>query len=456
LKQTLIKNGLIATGGKVLKGDILIEGEKVREVGTDLASPSAEILNANGLVILPGGVDVHVHLPWPAGRNISSDTVESGTRAAAFGGVTTVIDFCIPRDGESLDSVLRRKLAEAQSDAWVDYSFHLNIRENVRERIKEIPSLVNRGFPSFKVFMAYEGFRLEDDDLRKVLQAVNAAGGVVSVHAEDGTIADQCTSELLAQNRSSLCDYPSSRPVECEENAIRRLLQIQKEMGTRLHIHHVSSRAGVELIDAARKAGQPVTAETCPQYLLFTAEDYCGDPTLAASLVCAPSIKTRDNQQALWQGLVEGSLSVLATDHCPYTRAQKETDLTDFTKVPGGMGGVELRLPLIYSSGVAAGRISLERFAFVWAECPARAFGLYPRKGIIAPESDADLVILDPGETWTVHAADLHMNTDCLPYEGIQVTGRVKMTILRGNIIVRDDKLQANSNGKLIPRYFSD
>jgi dihydropyrimidinase len=153
---------------------------------------------------------------------------------------------------------------------------------------------------------------------------------------------------------------------------------------------------------------------------------------------------------------VEGSLSVLATDHCPYTRAQKETDLTDFTKVPGGMGGVELRLPLIFSAGVAAGRISLERFAFVWAEGPARAFGLYPRKGIIAPESDADLVILDPAETWTVHAADLHMNTDCLPYEGIKVTGRVKMTILRGNIIVRDDKLQANSNGKLIPRSFSD
>lgn len=456
MNQLLIKNGLIADGGRTFQGDILINDEIFAEVDSELTSPGTRVIDARGLIVLPGGVDVHVHLPWPAGANISTDTFASGSRAAAFGGVTTVIDFCIPEDGETLTSVLNRKLIEAKREAWVDYSFHLNIREDVEVRIKEIPGLVVQGFPSFKVFMAYGGFRLEDTDLLKVLIAAKEAKALVSVHAEDGLIADEATSKLMQENHRGLCDYPLSRPAECEEEAIRRLLTFQEQTGAKVHIHHVSTRGGVEAIAAARREGRPVTGETCPHYLLFTSADFCGDPQKAAALVCAPSIKSADHQEALWNALTDGTLTVLATDHCPYTRSQKETNLTDFTKIPGGMGGVELRLPLIYSAGVAKGRLSLERLSQIWAEGPARAFGLYPRKGTITPGSDADLVLFDPSEVWKIKAGDLHMNTDCLPYEGMDMTGKVRTVILRGRVVTNEGKLQAFSNGKLIPRQISD
>ncbi len=430
--------------------------ETIDSVGLDLPADGSQVLDASDLIVLPGGMDVHVHLPWPTGSHVSTDTFASGTRAAAFGGVTSVIDFCIPGEDESLAGVLQRKKEEAAREAWVDYSFHLNIRGDVQEKVKEIPALVQAGFPSFKVFMAYEGFRLDDSELRQVLEAARTAGALVTVHAEDGLLADRLTQKLLVEGRKSLNYYPESRPVECEEDAIHRLLHYQQQIGTRVHIHHVSTSGGVRAIAEAKLAGRPVSGETCPHYLLFTSADYFGDTSLAASLVCSPSIKGVNHQKSLWEGLENGTLSVIATDHCPYTRSQKEADLSDFSKVPGGMGGVELRLPLIYSAGVIPGRMTLEQFTRVWAEEPARIFGLYPRKGVITPGADADLVLFDPSTCWEVHAAELHMNTDCLPYEGMRLQGKIRATILRGRIIVREDKLQADSNGILIRRVLSE
>ena len=455
MPHTLIKNGTIAAVTGVFSGDVLIDDEGIRAVGPNLTAPDADVIDASGLIVLPGGVDVHVHLPWPTGTHVSTDTFASGTRAAAFGGVTTVIDFCIPEGNESLTQVVERKKAEAVQEAWVDYSFHLNIRGDTSQKLKEIPSLVRAGFPSFKVFMAYEGFRLDDSDLRAVLEAARAAGALVSVHSEDGLTADRLTARLLKEGKRSLRYYPDSRPTEVEEDAIHRLLHYQQQTGTRVHIHHVSTRGGVKAIADARRAGRSVSGETCPHYLLFTSADYAGAPELAASLVCAPSIKDASHQQALWQGLADGTLTVLATDHCPYTRAQKQAGLDDFTQTPGGMGGVELRLPLIYTAGVGSGRLTLEQFTRVWAEGPARAFGLYPRKGQIAPGADADLVLFDPNPEWLIRAADLHMNTDCLPYEGMRVKGSVKSVFLRGDPIIRDGALQAGSRGTLIPRRFT-
>lgn len=452
MDKVLIKNGLIARGSGSLKGDILIEGDIIRSVGEDLPADGARVLDASGLVVLPGGVDVHVHLPWPTGSHVSTDTFASGTRAAAFGGVTSIIDFCIPEGDETLAEVLKRKKEESAKEAWVDYSFHLNIREDIAGKIKEIPAMVQAGFPSFKVFMAYEGFRLDDAELRQVLEAARRAGALVNVHAEDGPLADRVTQKLLAEGKKSLDHYPESRPVECEEDAIHRLLHYQQQIGTRIHIHHVSTSGGAGVIAEARNSGRPVSGETCPHYLLFTSEDYRGEPAHAASLVCAPPIKGAQHQKALWEGLASGTLSILATDHCPYTRDQKEADLNDFGKVPGGLGGVELRLPLIYSAGVVAGGITLERFTQIWAEEPARVFGFSPRKGSITPGSDADLVLFDQAQSWEVHAADLHMNTDCLPYEGMRVQGKVRATILRGELVVRDDELQAEPRGRLIRR----
>jgi dihydropyrimidinase len=303
--------------------------------------------------------------------------------------------------------------------------------------------------------MAYEGFRLEDADLRRVLEAARMADALVNVHAEDGLLADRITDGLKKSGKKSLSYFPASRPAECEEDAIQRLLFYQQQTGARVHIHHVSTRGGVKAIAEARRAGRPVSGETCPHYLLFTSADYAGAPERAASLVCAPAIKDTSHQQALWQGLADGTLTVLATDHCPYTRAQKQAGLDDFTQTPGGMGGVELRLPLIYIAGVGSGRLTLEQFTRVWAEGPARAFGLYPRKGQIAPGADADLVLFDPNPEWLIRAADLHMNTDCLPYEGMRVKGSVKSVFLRGDPIIRDGALQAGSRGTLIPRRFT-
>ena len=455
MDNIIIKNGLIVRGNGSLRGDILVEDGVIRSVGVDLPAHGAQVMDASDLIILSGGVDVHVHLPWPAGAHVSSDTFATGTRAAAFGGVTTVIDFCIPEGDESLVEVLERKKDEAEREAWVDYSFHLNIRGDTAKKVQEIPTLIRHGFPSFKVFMAYDGFRLDDSELRLVLEAARTVGALISVHAEDGPLAERVTEKLLLEGKKSLSNYPHSRPAECEEEAIHRLLHYQQQIGTRVHIHHVSTLGGVAAIAEARRAGRPVSGETCPHYLLYTSEDYCGDPARAASLICSPSIKSTAHQKALWNGLADGTLSILATDHCPYTRTQKEADLDDFSKVPGGMGGVELRLPLVYSAGVATGKLNLERFAQIWAEEPARIFGLHPRKGTIDPGSDADLVLFDPYQRWEVHAADLHMNTDCLPYEGMSLQGKVRATLLRGRLVIREDDMHGEPRGTLIRRVLT-
>ncbi len=453
MHQLLVAGGTIVSGGLRFTADLLAEDGIIRAVGTELRAPGAEVLDARGLLVLPGGVDVHVHLPWPTGSHISSDDIASGTLAALHGGTTTLIDFVIPGETQSLAEALDGKLQEASGAAWVDHAFHLNIRGDTASKIAEIPEMVRRGFPSFKVFMAYEGFRLKDDELRAVLRAAAAAGGMVSAHAEDGPLADAETARLLAGGQRGLEYYPQARPAACEESAVRRVLAFQAECGARLHVHHISTASGAELVGAARRAGRPVSGETCPHYLLFTAEDYRGNPAQAASLVCAPSIKSREDQDGLWRALQSGEISTLATDHCPYTRAQKEADLSDFSRVPGGMSGVETRLALVYSAGVPGGKLSLERLAQVWSEGPARAFGLFPRKGVLAPGSDADLVLFDPSQTWTLRAAELHSRSDCHPAEGWRVNGRPVATVLRGQVAVRGGQLAAGKPcGQLLRR----
>lgn len=453
MTKTIIHGGRVVTSQAVTSVDILMESGVITAIQPDLEMADAEHINAQGKLIFPGGVDVHTHMPWPTGSFISTDTFASGSRAAAFGGVTSVIDFAIPTEDESLQSALNRKLVEAEKAAWVDYSFHINIRGDVTHKLEEIPGLVQVGFPSFKVFMAYEGFHLADADLLMVLKAVKDAGGMVNVHAENGPLADSLTAELISQGKRSLSFYPQARPAICEEEAVARLLTYQKQTGVRLHIHHVSTAAAIDLIRAARAAEQPLTAETCPQYLVFSDEDYQGDPQLAAALLCAPSIKSKQDQNALWQGLKDGTLSAVATDHCPYSREQKHSGGDDFSQVPGGMAGIETRLPLLFHYGVNMEKLTLTELAYLWAEGPARSFGLFPRKGTIAIGSDADLVIFDPDEQWTLNAADLHMNTDCLSYEGLTVSGKPKMTILRGEVVMKDNHLVSDrSRGTLIPR----
>ncbi len=454
MSQLLIKGGKCVIGSDVVVTDLLVDEGKIVAIGSGVAKSARTVIEAAGRLVLPGGVDVHVHLPWPKGSHISSDDFNSGTLAAAFGGVTSVIDFVIPDEEESLQTALQRKLEEARFNAWVDYSAHLNLRGDIDAKLKEVEGLVKEGFPSFKVFMAYEGFRVADEDVLRVMKVIGDAGGMMSVHAENGILADYLTHELLEEGKRALSYYPQSRPALCELESIQRLLAYEQRMGTRLHIHHVSTGGGAEMIGQARRQGLPVTGETCPQYLLFTDLDYTQDPKMAAYLVCAPSIKSQADQEALWRRLADGSLTVLGTDHCPFTKAQNEASLDDFSQTPGGLGGVETRLPLIFSEGVLTGRLTLEKFVEVWASAPARAFGLYPRKGSIAVGSDADLVIFDPQRRTTLRAFDLHSQTDCTPYEGRTVAGLPLTTILRGNVVVDEGKLAVETpGGELIQRY---
>ncbi len=433
--------------------DLLVDEGKIVAIGEGLGGSHEHVIDARGKLVLPGGVDDHVHLPWPSGEFVSTDDFASGTKAAAFGGVTTILDFVIPEQDQPLEQALQTKLEVARNTAWVDYGLHLNIRGEVDCKIAEVPDLVEAGFISFKAFMAYEGFRLADDALIKAMKAVAAAGGVLLVHAENGLLADHLTAELVEDGKLALSFYPQSRPSLCEVEAIHRVISFVRQLGARLHIVHVSTAQGAEMVGSARREGLQITGETCPQYLVFTDEDYRGDPSRASHLICAPSIKSAEDQAALWRALAAGSLSMVATDHRPYTREQKESSLHDFTRVPGGMAGVETRLPLIFDRGVMGGRLSLERFVEVWSTAPARAFGLFPKKGIIAVGSDADLVVIDPEKRVTLRSSELHMNTDCLTYEGLEVRGWPETTVLRGRVLVEEGRLGGDQPmGMLVPR----
>ena len=454
MNQLLITGGKCVLQGSIVTADILVNEGRIIDINSHIDSKAETKIDANDLFVLPGGVDVHVHLPWPTGNYISTDSFSSGTRAAAFGGVTTIIDFVIPMDNETLNAALLRKLRDAKENAWVDYSFHLNIRGEIANKIKEIDQLVNMGFPSFKVFMAYEGFRLPDNELLLVMEAIKKAGGMINVHAENGHLADFLTQKLIGEGNLSPNNYSKARPNICETEAISRLLGYERMTGVRLHIHHVSTREGAELIREARKDGLPVTAETCPQYLLLSEDEYNRNSTYAAYIICAPSIKSKCDQSGLWEYLADGSIPIIATDHCPYTKQQKEEHLENFSLIPGGIGGVELRLPLIFTYGVLNNRISINRFVQAWATEPAKAFGLYPRKGVIAIGSDADLVILDPTQKDLITTKNSHMNTDCLPYEGWDISGNRTTTILNGEVIVENGVLMTDKpGGKLIPRF---
>jgi dihydropyrimidinase len=457
MSQLLIRNGTCVCPGATVEADLLVDEGQIVAIGRDLGVAAQTVIDAQSRLVLPGGIDVHVHMPWPYGEYVSADDIDSGTKAAAFGGVTSVLDFAIPHQDESLEAALGRKLSAAAGSSWVDYSFHLNIRGEVEGKIAEIPRMIQAGFPSFKVFMAYEGFRLDDSQLLRVMAAVGRARGMLTVHSENGPLADHLTAKLIAEGKTRATDYPQARPALCEIEANNRLLTYVRLLGTRTHIHHVGTLQGAELIGKARREGHPVTGETCPHYLLFNSADLADDLARAAYLVCAPSIKGPEDQTALWRHLAVGDLSVVATDHCPYWRRQKEEHVDDLTRIPGGIGGVETRLSLIFTEGVQNGRLSLERFVDIWATEPARIFGLYPQKGVIAVGSDADLVIVDPSQKGVLRAADLHMNTDCLPYEGWEVHGLMATTILRGRILVEEGQLvAAGAFGELVPRYLTD
>jgi dihydropyrimidinase len=452
--RILVCGGKVALHTGVFACDLVIEGGRVTAMGSSLTAlgPFDRTIDATGRLILPGLIDAHVHLPWKTGGLRSQDDFASGTRAAAWGGVTTVIDLAIPVQGESLLSTVRRRREEAEDSSYTDFSLHAVINYFDESLAEEIPRVVQEGMPSFKLYMLYPGLQVRDGEIYQIMQWVKQAGGLVGVHAENGDIIDVLTHHLVINGKLSPPNHYSSRPAFVETEAIQRVLFLNRVVDGRLYFVHVSTGGSLVLINKARQEGQRVYAETCPHYLLLTAKRY-EEPEGHLFLV-SPSLKTAMDREALWKGVADGGVDFISTDHCPFSRAQKERYKDDFTKVPNGLPGVEARLPLLVTEGYWHRHMSLERIVQLTSYNPARIFGLYPRKGTLQVGSDADLVVFNLDDEFTLSNVHLHSNVDWSPYEGYRCRGRPELVMRRGEVLWQGGEwVTERPRGEFIPRW---
>jgi len=445
---TLIEGGTVVNASGPFVANVLIDGEKI--VG--LASPGSstavswregaeKILDASGTYVIPGAIDAHTHMEMPFGGTFSVDTFETGTRAAAFGGTTSIIDFAIQTKGQSLRSGLDQWFSKAENKCAIDYGFHMIVSDVNEQSLKEMESLVDEGIASFKLFMAYPGvFYSTDGEILQAMQQASANGATIMMHAENGIAIDVLVAQALARGEGDPRFHGSTRPSLLEGEATHRAIQLARVAGAPLYIVHLSAREALEEVVSARDRGQNVFAETCPQYLFLSENDMAREGFEGAKFVCSPPLRDPSHSIDLWRGLRTDDLSVVATDHCPFCfKEQKELGIGNFAKIPNGMPGVEHRLDLIFQ-GVDAGEISLARWVEVTSTTPARLFGLFPRKGLIAPGADADVVLYDPHATHTFSAATHHMNVDYSAYEGMKVKGKAKTVLSRGHVVIENDE----------------
>jgi dihydropyrimidinase len=449
--DTVVVNGTLVTAEATLRADLGILDGQIAAVGADLAG--RERIDAAGMLVLPGAVDEHVHLQMPVGEFASSDDFYTGTVAAACGGTTTVIDFVEPKPDQPLLEALAARRAEAGGKVVVDYGLHMTLSRADDATLAQIPTSIAAGAASFKLYMAYQGLRLDDGELLRALAALGRAGGRVLVHAENHHAIAYLTAQALAAGRTGPENHPHTRPDFMEAEAIGRLLELARISGTPLMVAHLSCAAGLEAVRAARVRGQKVWVETCPQYLLLDEAEYRRPGFEAAKFVMSPPLRTERDRAALWAGLAAGEVDTVATDHCPFFFAtQKTRGLHDFSRIPGGAPGIETRLALLYTHGVRAGRLTPEQWVAACCTEPARRFGLAPRKGTLAVGADADVVIFDPERQVTLAAASLHHNVDYTPYEGWIVTGYPLTVLSRGDTVVRDGRFVGRpGRGEYLP-----
>jgi dihydropyrimidinase len=439
----IIRNGTVVTATDSYVADVGITGGKIAAMGKDLPMQNASrVLDASGKLVLPGGIDVHTHLDMPFGGTTSADDFETGTRAAAFGGTTTLIDFAIQYKGQSLRQAFDTWMSKASSKAVSDYAFHCIVTDVSGGQLSEMNDLVREGVTSFKLFMAYPGvFMLDDGSIFKALQATSKNGGLVCMHAENGSAIDVIVQQALAEGKKAPKYHALTRPTTAEAEATGRAIALAEMAGAPIYIVHLSCNDALEKVREARDRGLPVYAETCPQYLYLSIENFDAPGFEGAKYVFTPPLREKWHQEELWNGLKRDHLQVVSTDHCPFCfKEQKELGKDDFTKIPNGGPGVEHRMSLIYSGGVAAGRFSANRFVELVSTTPAKLFGLYPRKGTIAVSSDADLVIFNPHRKHTISAKTHHMRVDYSMFEGIQVTGMPDLVLCRGKVVVDGDQ----------------
>ena len=445
--KILIKNGTVITSANEYYSDILIKDGKIIQVDCGISEKIAEkVIDAGGLYILPGGVDPHVHMHLPGPSGFSSDDFHSGSRAALYGGTTTILDFVTPARGESLTDALEHRKKEAQN-SMIDFSFHVSPVEWRTTTGNEIKECISKGITSFKVYTAYKStVGLNDTDFSKVLLAVGKADGLVTAHCEMGDEIEVLRNKFIDAGHNGPLYHPLSRPEELEAAAVAKAIELANETGCALYIVHVSAKESLKHIRAAQSRGQKVIAETCPQYLLLEDSKYKGDFNMASPYVISPPLRRKEDNDALWEAIADGTISTIGTDHCPFTQKQKSAGLNDFRKIPNGAGGVEHRLSLLYTYGVLEGRINMKRLVEIFSTQPAKIFSLFPRKGDIAVGSDADLVLWNPGSSGTISAKTHHQNCDINIYEGFPIKGNVEYVIAGGKIIIQNREMINHEN----------
>ncbi len=463
MTKTLIKGGTVVTAIDQMEADVLIDGgQVVALLGRQHTVEPDEVIDATGKLVLPGGIDVHTHMELPFGGTFAADTFETGTRAAAWGGTTTIVDFAVQTVGESAMGGWETWMAKAEGNCAIDYGFHMITGDINDQTLKEMEQLVREGVTSFKMFMAYPGvFYSDDGQILRAMQKAAEDGATISMHAENGIAIDVLVAQALDRGETDPINHGLVRKSILEGEATHRAMRLAEVAGAQLYIVHLTALEALDEVIAARDRGLKVFAETCPQYLFLSLENL-GNGFDGAKYVCSPPLRDSDegHQERLWQGLRTNDLQVVSTDHCPFCMGdhhtfgtQKQLGRGDFSKIPNGVPGVEPRMILMYNGGVVEGRIGLNRFVEVTATAPAKMFGMYPKKGTIAVGSDADIVIFDPNGSSVISADTHHMDVDYSAYEGWEMKGKVETVLSKGKVIITDNQyLGSPGDGEYLVR----
>jgi dihydropyrimidinase len=449
----LIKNGTVVTAADFHRADVLIEGEHVKAIGHDLKADGAEVVDAKGMFVMPGGIDPHVHLDMPFMGTFSSDDYSTGTLAALHGGTTTVIDFILQTQGKSLRHALETWQGRMNGNLFGDLSWHMAVTDFNDDTKKEVKEMIEQeGITSFKTFMAYKGALMIDDrQMVGLMNEVKAHGGIVTVHATNGDMIDFLVQKHRSEGKMAPLYHYLSQPEITEAEATGRFADMASYTGVPAYIVHMTCEGALNHVRDAARRNQRVLAETCIQYLLLDASLY--EKPDGAKWVMSPPLREKKDQAALWGAIDQGTVQVVATDHCPFSMEQKAMGKDDYSKIPNGHPAIEHRMELLFSEGVNKKRITVNKFVEVTATNPAKIFGMFPRKGTIGIGSDADIILFDPNEKHTLSAKTHHMNTDYSGYEGMQLTGKVKTTILRGQVAVHNGEVKIKKGyGQFVKR----
>jgi dihydropyrimidinase len=458
--RTLISNGTIVTADGSYSADVLVDDEKIAQIGASLGGSASadETIDAKGRYVIPGGIDVHTHMELPFGGTFAKDTFETGTRAAAFGGTTTIVDFAVQSRGKSLREGLDAWHAKAEGNAVTDYGFHMIMSDVNDDTLAEMDQLVAEGVPDFKLFTAYPGVFFSDDGaIFRAMQRTAKNGGLIMMHAENGLAIDVIAADTFNSGVTDPIGHGLARYSVLEGEATNRVIRLAEAAKVPVYIVHLSAREALNAVRMARDEGLPAFAETCPQYLFLSLDDL-GHGFEGAKFVCSPPLRTRDHQPELWNGLVKDDLQVVSTDHCPFDfHGQKDLGKGDFRKVPNGLPGVEDRLDLLHDGGVVGGKITKERWVEITSTAPAKLFGMYPRKGAITVGADADIVVYDPNRKHTISAKTHHMDVDYSCYEGRSVQGGSDVVLSRGSAVIRNGEFTGRKGaGRFIKRATAD